>query len=548
MKPPINTHPIILATLLVLAMAPGSACSDSIAPLLEGMGSHHHEVTTSSPEAQRYFNQGLVLSFGFNHREAARSFRQAQALDPQCAMCFWGEALVLGPNINAPMDPADNPRAFAAAHTALALKDQVTSREQAYIEALSKRYRADAVDDRGPLDKAYAEAMGEVARRYPDDPDAASLYAEALMDTTPWDYWEKDGSPKPVTRLLLSTLESVLAEHPDHPLANHLYIHAVEKTHPERGIAAADRLGDLVPGSGHLVHMPGHIYIRVGRYADAVRANEKAVAADDAYIAQCHAQGLYPVAYIPHNHHFLAAAAALLGAEDKALAAARHIRASQDAKLMRQPGYATLQHYWAVPYFVMVRFGHWDALLAEPAPPEDLLYPTGIWHYARGLAQARAIDLEGARRSLAALEAIADDPEMAATRIWETNTMAQILAIAREVLSGEIAMEDGQPEVAVGHFEAAVRMEDELTYVEPADWLVPARHNLGLALLAVNRPAAAEAVYREDLALYPENGWGLLGLQQSLQAQGLEAEAERVADRFKQAWAVADVEIEGSRL
>jgi tetratricopeptide (TPR) repeat protein len=538
----------LCGALMMMSLVAAADPEQPIAPLLEGMGTHHHEVTTNSPDAQRYFDQGIVLSFGFNHREAARSFRQAQALDPDCAMCFWGESLVLGPNINAGMDAADNPRAYAAVRQALALKGSATEREQAYIEALAERYSEQAPDDRSALDQAYADAIREVSSRFPGDPDAASLYAEALMDTTPWDYWEEDGSPKPVTGTILSTLEAVLAEHPNHPLANHLYIHAVEKTNPERGIAAADRLRDLVPGAGHLQHMPGHIYIRVGRYDEAIIANEKAIAADDAYIAQCHAQGLYPVAYMPHNHHFLAAAAGFIGRSGKALDAARHMQAQQDLELMRDPGYATLQHYWALPYFVMVRFGQWDTLLAEPRPAEDLLYPTGIWHYARGMAQARKFDLEAARNSLAALKSIADDPEMEATRIWETNSMAEVLSIAREVLAGEIAMEDCRPEAAVGHFATAVSLEDALTYVEPSDWFVPARHNLGAALLAADKPAEAESVYRKDLEIYPDNGWALLGLEQSLRVQGEGAQAKAARLGFEGIWSGADIEIEGSRL
>jgi tetratricopeptide (TPR) repeat protein len=538
-----SRYGLLLTLLLPL---PGSA--KPIAPLLDGMGAHHHPITTTSPQAQRYFDQGLVLSFGFNHKEAARSFREAQTLDPSCAMCYWGESLVLGPNINAGMDVADNPRAFEAVQQAMNLRSNATEPERAYIEALAKRYAKVAPDDRRHLDLAYAEAMGEVARRFPQDPDAASLYAEALMDTTAWDYWEKDGSPKPVTDKILATLESVLGEYPIHPLANHLYIHAVEKVHPQRGLAAADRLRDLVPGAGHLVHMPGHIYIRVGRYKEAVLANEKAIAADDAYIAQCHAQGLYPVAYIPHNQHFLAAAASFIGDSGKALTASRHMQAHQDQKLMRQPGYATLQHYWAMPYFVLARFGHWDEIMAEPKPASDLIYPTGIWHYARGLAQVRKDDLEGADEALAALAAIADDPEMAATRIWETNTMADILSIAREVLAGELALARGQADAAIGHFEAAILVEDALTYVEPSDWYTPARHNLGAALLKAGRAAEAEAVYRRDLEIYPANGWSLAGLEQSLRAQDKGAEAEDARRQFEQAWSSADVKIASSRL
>ena len=539
---------VFWGSMLIVPLALTADQEPPTAPLLEGMGTHHHEVTTNSPQAQRYFDQGLVLAFGFNHKEAARSFRQAQALDPECAMCLWGEALVLGPNINAGMDAADNPRAYEAAQRALALKDLVSERERAYIEGLSQRYAAQAPDDRSELDQAYAEAMGDMARRFPDDPDAASLYAEALMDTTPWNYWEKDGTPKPATRIIIATLESVLAEHPDHPLANHLYIHAVEKAHPERGVAAADRLRDLVPGAGHLVHMPGHIYILFGRYEDAVLANEKAIEADDAYIAQCHAQGLYPVAYMPHNHHFLAAAASFIGDSGKALRAARHMQAHQDQQLMRKPGYTTLQHYWTMPYFALVRFGRWEDLLAQPEPDDDLLYPTGIWNYARGIAQVRTGDLDRARESLARLASIADDPEMEATRIWETNTMAEILSIARETLAGEIDLARGVPDSAIGHFQNAVRQEDDLIYVEPPDWYVPARHNLGAALLAANRAAEAEAVYRKDLEIYPDNGWSLRGLEQSLRAQGKAADAESVAERFAGVWAKADIEIHGSRL
>ena len=538
----------LLAIVLALVAAPSTALDKPFAPLLQGLGNHTHPVTTASPQAQQFFDQGLILSFGFNHKEAARSFRQAQAIDPECAMCYWGEALVLGPNINAGMDSADNTRAYEATQRALALKESASAPERAYIEALATRYAKEVPDDRSPLDLAYAQAMGEVAQRFPDDPDAASLYAEALMDTMPWRYWEPDGSPKPATVTLLATLESVLATHPNHPLANHLYIHAVEKVHPERAVAAADRLRDLVPGAGHLVHMPGHIYIRVGRYSDAILANEKAIVADNAYIAQCHAQGLYPVVYVPHNHHFLAASASFIGDRNKALAAAMHMRIHQDQKLMRQPGYATLQHYWSMPYFVWVRFGSWDEILAEPAPADDLIYPTGIWSYALGLAQVRKGNLDAAEASLKRLSDIADDPEMAATRLWETNTMAQILAISREVLAGEIALARGEQDTAIKHLEAAVRLEDALIYVEPSDWYVPSRHNLGAALLAAGRPAEAEAVYRKDLEVYPANGWALMGLEQSLRAQGKASEADRIQQEARKVWAAAEPEILSSRL
>jgi tetratricopeptide (TPR) repeat protein len=520
-----------------------------IAPLLQGLGDHRHPVATDSPQAQRYFDQGLILAFGFNHREAARSFRQAQTIDPLCAMCWWGESLVLGPHINAQMDPADNPRAYEALQRALAISDRGGEREAAYIEALARRYAPEAPQDRAALDLDYAQAMGALAARFPDDPDAASLYAEALMDTMPWDYWESDGTPRPATRTLLATLESILAAHPDHPLANHLYIHAVEKVQPRLAVAAADRLRDLVPGAGHLAHMPAHIYIRVGRYADAILANERAIRADDDYVAQCHAQGLYPVAYIPHNHHFLSAAASFVGDGPKAIEAARHIRAHQDPKLMRQPGYeGTLQHFWSMPYYAGVRFGHWDEILAEPAPPADLLYPTGVWDWAMGLALVRRGDLPGAEESLKRLATLADDPELAAMRVFETNSAAEILAIAREVLAGEIALARGEREGAIARLERAVELEDALTYVEPSDWYVPARHHLGAALLAAGRPAQAESVYRRDLEIYPGNGWSLMGLGVALAAQGRTEESESTRLELSRIWVGPVLEPPTSRL
>jgi tetratricopeptide (TPR) repeat protein len=532
---------------LQVSAALASAESPRIAPQLEGMGDHTHKITTQSETAQRYFDQGLVLSFGFNHKEAARSFRQAQALDPDCAMCYWGEALALGPNINAGMDAADNPRAYEAVQRAVVLGKKASARERAYVNALTTRYSKRAPDDRSALDQAYAKAMGDVARRFPDDADASALYAEALMDTTPWDYWEANGAPKPVTKTILATLEKVLAKYPRHPLANHLYIHAVEKQHPEKGVAAADRLRDLVPGAGHLVHMPGHIYIRVGRYQDAVVANEKAIVVDDRYIAQCHAQGIYPVAYLPHNHHFLSAAAAFIGQRDKAIKAARHIQAHQDPKLMREPDLAALQHYWAMPFFALVRFGAWNEILAEPQPAADLLYPTGVWRYARGMAQLRKGRLTDADGELRALTVLAEDPEVEALKIWGINSAAQVLRVAEGVLAGELAAARGKQDDAIRHLEAAVATEDRLQYQEPSDWYTPSRQNLGAVLLSAGRAADAERVYRADLAIYPENGWSLLGLAQSLEAQGMKKQAAETRKRFERVWAGADVPIAASR-
>jgi tetratricopeptide (TPR) repeat protein len=338
------------AILYVVVMLAFAACSKKdpatnqrLAPLLEGMGELQHAVTTKNEMAQRFFNQGLTLAYAFNHKEAERSFREAARLDPYCAMAYWGIALVLGPNINAAMDNTEVPNAHAAIQKALALAPKASEKEQAYINTLSKRYTNEAVADRKPLDEAYANAMREVARRYPDDSDAAALFAEALMDLHPWKYWEKNGQPKPWTPEIVSTIETGLQNWPKHPGLNHFYIHAVEASaSPERGMASADLLGELAPSAGHLVHMPSHIYIRTGRYHDAVLANERAIEADSSYITQCHAQGMYPVTYVPHNHHFLSAAAIFGGNSEKALIAAHHMAMNQDQKLMCQPGFGTL--------------------------------------------------------------------------------------------------------------------------------------------------------------------------------------------------------------
>lgn len=521
---------------------------DIEAPLLDGMGSHHHEIKTDDPLVQRLFDQGLVLSYGFNHKEAERSFREAARLDPECAMCWWGVALVLGPNINLGMPPEHVPKAWEALEKAQALKQHAGERHRAYIDALAERYEQDPPDDRGRLDEAYADAMGEVAERYPDDPDAATLYGEALMDTTPWDYWEEDGSPKPVTRKILATLESVLAENPDHPGANHLYIHAVEAQRPEQGLAAAKRLEDLVPGAGHLVHMPSHIYIRTGDYHAGSLANERAVKADEAYIAQCRQQGVYPLGYVPHNWHFLWATATLEGRSERALEAARETRERVNMDMIDQPGMGTLQHFYMLPLYAKARFARWDEVLDAPQPPGELLYPQGVWHYARGMAYVGKGELDRAQSELENLRAIANDPGVESVTIWEINTMAQILAIADDVLSGELAAARGNNDEAIRRLRAGVAKEDSLSYNEPPDWHSPVRLSLGTVLMAAGRADEAEGVYRENLKHFPENGWALYGLAESLEAQGKAAKAKDIRARFEKAWRHADIELDASRL
>lgn len=518
-------------------------------PLFDNLGQHHYPVSTPVAEAQRYFNQGIILSFGFNHAEAARSFQQARRLDANCAMCYWGEALVLGPNINAPMDPAAAPRAYEVAHKALELAGVTPEKEKALIEALSKRYAKTAPSDRSSLDEAYAAAMRDVAKRFPEDAVIASLLAEALMDQHPWDFWTIQGEARPWTAEIVATLERALQLDDNNPLANHLYIHAMEASpFAEKAIASAQRLPSLVPGSGHLVHMPAHIYIRVGRYRDAALANQAAVKIDQGYLAHSHVESIYTLAYVPHNHHFLWAAAIKTGQKQLASKAAADTAAHVDPEMMREPGFkGTLQHFYTIPLYTKALFGEWDAVLNEPAPAADLLYVRGVWHYARGLALLRKGDTGKASEELSMLEAIAADPDVAQLTILELNSVLRILQIAAAILEGELAAQKGDFDAAITKLRRAVAIEDGLNYTEPKDWYLPPRQVLGAVLLAAGRLAEAQKVYRKDLVYHLHNGWSLFGLMQSLNAQHKMKEADAVRQQFEEEWADADVTITSSR-
>lgn len=521
------------------------------APLFEGMGDYHRPITTNDAGAQRYFDQGMVLAFGFNHAEAIRSFRAAQRLDPDCAMCFWGEALATGPNINvtsggrAIMSPESRVAAHAAAQKALSLADRVAPVERALIEAQAVRYDGSETSDRDPLDRAYAEAMRSVVQRFPDDDDAAAMYAEAWMNTMPWNYWSDDGQPRPETVEVIDALERIIARSPRHPLALHLYIHAVEaSSDPGRAETAADTLLTLVPGSGHLVHMPAHTYWRVGRYHDAAEANVRAAAVDEQYIAQCNAQGFYPALYYPHNIHFLWAASSMEGRSAVAIDAARRVAANVRIEQIRE--FPTVEFFRTIPLLALTQFGRWDEILAEPMPDASLRYATAIAHYARGVALARKGDLAAARRERDQLVPLRDTTEIL---FLDTNDYPAVtlLQIADALLEGEIAMAAGSVDAAVGHFERAVALQDGLPYMEPPFWYYPTRQSLGAALLAAGRAGEAEAVYRRELEDYPHNGWSMFGLAESLAAQGRTDEAAEVREMFAHVWARADVELTGSR-
>ncbi|MGH8136086.1 MAG: tetratricopeptide repeat protein [Steroidobacteraceae bacterium] len=516
------------------------------ANLLEGLGTYSMPITTESPEAQRWFDQGLALTYGFNHDAAERSYLKAAEIDPDCAMCWWGAALVLGPHVNSTMDPANNAKAWDRLQRAQAAADDASGKEQAFIEALSARYAAEPPADRRPLDEAYAEAMGRLAAAYPDDLDAVTMHAESQMDLQPWDYWDDTGAPKGTTAEVVSQLESVIARAPEHAGALHLYVHAVEASpDPARGVAAADRLRELLPGSGHLVHMPAHIYARVGRFHDAVIANEKAIAADDAYLAICKpGPGVYPLGYVPHNHHFLWFAATMEGASAIALNSATATAArTSDPALMRTAGFEAMQNFTLTPIFADVRFGRWQQIVETPQPDADLPYMVAIWHYAQGMAAARQGRIDDAKAHHAELVKAAADPVIEAMKAWDRYTLAGGVRIGERYVAAEIARAAKDYDGAIAALNDAVAIEDTLLYDEPPAWHWPTRQALGAMLLDAGKPALAEAAYREELRRNPENGWSLYGLERALRAQGRKVEAKAVAERFERAWANADIKL-----
>jgi len=511
------------------------------APLFEGLGNHHHRIKTKSKLAQKYFDQGFTLLYGFNHAEAIRSFGAVATLDPDCAMAYWGIAYAYGPNINMPMDDKAVPKAWEALQKAVALKGKASPKEQAYINALSKRYAENPPKPRAPLDQAYAEAMRDVARQYPKDLDVQTLFAEAVMDTSPWNYWQPDGTMKPSAKEALAAVESVLAQVREHPGADHLHIHLVEAgPHPEAAEPSADRLGKFAPTAGHLVHMPSHIYVRVGRYHDASTMNELASKSDESYLAQCKQQGMYPGGYYPHNVFFLWFATALEGRSADSFAAARKIgRYTSELRCGALEG--PRQRY--LPLLAYLRFGQWQQVLKEAAPAEEYPFDVAMWHYARGVALAatgKPDDAEEERTKF--LELAKTEKVIAMDNPYFPGT--KILAIASEVLAGKVAGARGTSEERITHLKTGVELEDAMPYMEPPYWYYPVRQSLGAALLKNGKAVEAENVFRKDLAKSPRNGWSLFGLEQTLRAQGKVDEAARVQREFEMAWRNADVKLD----
>jgi tetratricopeptide (TPR) repeat protein len=508
-------------------------------PLYGNLGTYHMAVTTRSAVAQQYFDQGLRLTYGFNHDEAIKSYTEGTREDSTCAMCWWGIAYALGPNINLPMDTGAVRPAWEALQQAVKFAPLVSPREQAYIKALQARYVAEPVADRSSLDSAWARTIGDVSRRYPKDDDAATLYAEALMDLRPWNYWSNAGRPRaPSTLAQVAVLERVTKRNMNHPGACHFYIHAIEASpFPERALPCAERVGSLVPGAGHLVHMPTHIYMRLGRWDEAVEHNAMAVHVDQEYLDARHPTGVYPLGYVPHNYHVMWEALEMTGRSREALEAARAIGDKVPADVVRM--IPPLEYFSPVLLFTLARFSRWDDVMKEPAPPAEFGYTTGIWHYTRGLAFAARGELDSAavaRDSVAAIAATIPPEQMV-----NLNSSRALLQVAERHLAADIAAREQRTDEAVRDFREGIAIEDELTYDEPTAWPLPLRQQLGAVLLAAGRPKAAEQAYREDLVRYPNNGWSLHGLAEALKAQGRDREAAVVEARFRKVWAKSDV-------
>ncbi len=532
---------ITLAALTIAAHQPPPKV-----PLYDNLGTYSRPISTKSPQAQKYFDQGLRLLYAFNHAEAIRSFTEAARLSKDCIMCLWGIAYAYGPHVNGGMDSASGVAAYNAVQDAVKKGRFVAVPvELALVNALRLRYAAVPPANRGKLDSAYAWAMRDVAQQFQQDQDVSVLMAEALMDLRPWNYWDREtGMPYPGTGTIIDQLEKVIAANPNHPGACHLYIHAVEAVEPEKAVACAERLASLMPGAGHIVHMPAHIYIRVGRYADAITANQHAVHQDEIFIEGQKPEGAYPVGYYPHNYHFLALAATLAGRSAQAIEAANKTAATTPVEVAKAVPF--VEPYVHYPYLTLVTFGKWDELLAKPLPSAELPYSRAIGHYARGVAFAAKGDFGAAQAALDTVKQIAAAGTAGYASVGWT-TPSTNLQIAEHALAGEIAAREGKHEDAIVHFQAAQKIEDEQLYTEPPDWYYPIRHSLGAVLLKAGKPADAEKLYRQDLKRFPENGWALFGLAQALHAQNKHEEAAAVDARFAKAWSTADVKLTASR-
>jgi tetratricopeptide (TPR) repeat protein len=521
--------------ILLVAFLSGVAATPA---KLEHLGHHTFPVTTTSREAQRAFDRGLTLAYSFGHYAAEQEFRNALKADPNCAMAYWGIALVNGPHINFPFVPPDKAAAaWGALTNAQALAGKTTPLEQSLIKALSARYANPQPDDRAPLDLAYANAMRELWKANPGNADVGTLFVEAAMDLHPWDLWQA-GKPQPWTPEIVETLEIILKLNPQHPGANHLYVHAVEASpHPEKAVPSADRLAKLVPDSSHMVHMPAHIYARVARWEDAAAANRQAMQADTRYRAAFPRPGFYAM-YMAHNTHFLAYVSMMQGRSNDTIRLARQMVAEIPDDFLKN--YAGIADGFIIfPSEALMRFGRWDEILAEPKPREGFPLSLALWHFTRAVALSALNKPEAALAEKAELtKATAAVPK---DYTFGNASAANLLAIAGHVLDGEMEAKAGKYDEAIATLREAVHIEDGLLYDEPPDWIQPVRHTLGAVLLRAGKPAEAEIVYREDLVNYPGNGWSLMGLRDALRQQGKTEEAKTVDAKLRKVWAKADI-------
>ena len=518
-----------------------------IAPLFENLGDHHFPISTKNSKAQAFFDQGLRLTYAFNHAEAHRSFMEAARQDPSSAMAYWGQAYTLGPNINDALpDDERKTKAFEALTRATELMNEASPKEKALINALRARYSSDLSADLAELNTSYMEVMKKVQGQFAEDADIQTLYAAAVMNTMPWNYWDNDGNPMPNTEDAKKALESAISINSNHPGAHHYYIHMVELPKPDLAVPSADRLGSLMPAAGHLVHMPSHIYIRVGRYKDAVESNQNAILADEDYISQCFSQGMYPLGYYPHNIHFLWSASSLLGDSETAIEAAK--KTAEKVPLGELETLPFLQDFASTPLLAYTRFGKWNQILTIPYPGDKYKHLKLIWHYSRGIAFLRKDNIKEANEELFALETMLKDPGLEEVVANYTNPSSEIAKVAHKVLAAEVSAYEGELTEAISLLEQAVELEDMLIYSEPSPWHIPTRQSLGYFLMKDGQFDAAEKVYREDLNNIRQNGWSLMGLHNSLKAQGKDEEAGQIKMEFDKAWEHADIKIENSIL
>lgn len=525
--------------------------SDNIAPLIDGLDVMEFPVTTNDRLAQKYINQGMVLAYGFNHAEAARSFYYATKLDPDCAMAYWGFAYVLGPNYNAGMEPDNYQRAYDAVQKAKELASKNASqKEKDLINALSKRYVQFPVEDRSELDLEYSNALLEVYNKYSYDADVAALYAESMMDMFPFDLWDENGNPRERTNEIVQVVNKALEIDPKHPGAHHFKIHMLEASlHPDGALESAKIFDEgLVPGAGHLIHMPSHVYIRTGDYHKGTLANLRAVVVDSNYVAACNAQGAYPIAYFPHNYHFLAATAALEGNSSLALNASYNVAKHSSTTLMKEPGWGTLQHFYTIPFYISVKFGKWEEILELENEVPSLKYPAAILNYARGMAFLSLGEMEKAKKELYSLETFAKDESLKEITIWDINTVSVLVQIARNVLKAEILAKEFKYSESISLLREAIKIEDGLNYNEPPDWFFSVRHHLGAIQIEAGLYNDAVSTYKEDLLRLPKNGWALHGLKLAYENLNKQDKVKEVELLRKQSWENADIVLTTSRV